>query len=221
MQRAAAILSLILKACGALALLAFVALAWQGWQTMIEARATLAATREATATAPALITAEVDKQLTGARADLNGQLTQTRLMLDKRLEVLSGALTSQLSEASLRLLAQTGAVSDGLTTVLKSANTTVQSTNTATQTANEILASKDIPGLVRDSRITVARAARTMGHLEQMSDSIARETPKTAAAVSGIAQDVHKVTTELTKPTPIWRRAINAAYQAGRFWTLL
>jgi hypothetical protein len=86
---------------------------------------------------------------------------------------------------------------------------------------NAVIADKDIPGLVRDARFATARAARTMGHVESMSDSIATETPKTAKAVSGIAQDVHTATSDFVKPQPLWRKILSGIGLASGFTKFL
>jgi hypothetical protein len=135
-------------------------------------------------------------------------------MAAKQLAVLNLTLASQLDRARTGLLAQTdGLARDARVTILGMGT----GVNQDLASLNAVMSDKDIPGLLRDARFATARAARTMGHVETMSDSIATETPKTAKAVSGIAQDVHTATSSFVKPQPWWKKILNGISLAAGF----
>jgi ElaB/YqjD/DUF883 family membrane-anchored ribosome-binding protein len=175
-------------------------------KTLRQTQASIQAIQKVSEALPGQVLSEVDKQMTGLRSDANSQLTATRLIADKQLATLNATLASQLDQTRSGLLGQT----DGLVRDARVGILGIQAGVTQDLASiNALVSDKDIPGLVRDSRFTVARAARVMGHVEVMSDSIAAETPKTAQAVSGIAQDVHTATSDFVKPQPLWRKILS------------
>lgn len=183
-------------------------------RTLKQTQASIQAIQRVSELLPAQALSEIDKQMNGLRSDANSQISATRLMAAKQLAALSLTLASQLDQTRAGLLAQTdGLARDARVTILGIG------TDVATNSAslNAVISDKDIPGLVRDARFATARAARTMGHVEAMSDSIATETPKTAKAVSGIAQDVHTATGSFVKPQPWWKKILNGISLAAGF----
>jgi hypothetical protein len=82
---------------------------------------------------------------------------------------------------------------------------------------------KDIQGTVRDTRFLMARAARTAGHIEQMSDAIQKATPEVTQSVvsigksaDSIAADAKREADDLTKPKHWYDRILGPVYTVGR-----
>jgi hypothetical protein len=82
---------------------------------------------------------------------------------------------------------------------------------------------KEIQGTVRDTRFLVARAARTAGHIEQMSNAIEKATPEVSQSIvsvgksaDGIAADVKREADTVTRPKHWYEKVLGPVYTVGR-----
>ena len=93
-------------------------------------------------------------------------------------------------------------------------------THAGEATAQLALASRETPDLVRDARFLAARSARTMGHVEQMADTVERvvktEVPPAMAGVRLMTVDISGAVHEATKPKPWWKKAGSYAELAAK-----
>lgn len=174
------------------------------------ARAQLALT-SAQSTAESVPTI-LDRHLTILQTSLQYQTSLTRADLNHQLDLTRQSITSEIAPISSHTV-------EMLSATTETVNQTRESLIPALQSVQK--ASDDFPDLIRDLRFTAARSARTMGHVEQMSDAIAAATPamtattaKTSKELSGIATDIHKVTSRVTGPKP-WYRKVWSVIQTG------
>jgi hypothetical protein len=156
----------------------------------------------------------VDRQVTAARADAVGQIAATRSAVTGQLV---GVLDSRLGSIQKDVNGQASTLNATLTQTLKPM---------AAIEENTAKASEDLPGLVRDSRFFMARAARTAGHVEQMADTIEHETPKMTANADLIASSSVAVASSAAatgNEVAIAAKRFNAPqtkWQQFRMWTL-
>ncbi len=74
----------------------------------------------------------------------------------------------------------------------------------------------NIPKAVRDFRQDLALGGSLISHAENTANTVATAAPGTAKSVhriadagAGIAEDAHKLTTDLTKPQPWYKKALS------------
>ena len=171
--------------------------AWSAVPGQIDAARTDITGQIASARIGALL--EVDRQVVGLRADLSRQVSGIRADLMPRLDTMISQTDARVGQAlqiaDSRLGEATGAIV-GVRADLKP-------TLVATAALEAAIPPDDVAGVVRDSRFFLARAARTAGHVEQMSDRIEAAVPPAIATwqsiginANGIAVNVNR----LTKP---------------------
>lgn len=172
-------------------------------ETLTQARSTLASAQSIEESLPVLI----DHHLATLETNLNYQTAMTRGDLNHQIDLTRQSITAEISP-----------ISKNAVDTLKSTTAIINQTQLTLIPALASIqkASDEFPPLVRDLRFTAARSARTMGHVEQMSDAIAKATPamtatttRTSTQISGIATDVHTFTTSVVGPKPWYKKAWN------------
>jgi hypothetical protein len=149
--------------------------------------------------------ATVNTQATAIQRRADLRLASIQQMVDARTGQALQIADSRLSEAT----AQVAKVQAYLHPVLANAAASIDP--------------KEIQGTVRDTRFLVARAARTAGHIEQMSVAIEKATPQVTQSVvgigksaDGIAADVKRETEVLTRPKHWYEKILGPVYTIGR-----
>jgi methyl-accepting chemotaxis protein len=156
-------------------------------------------------------------------------LQKTGVVLCNTISVIPGRLDAVISEvnkaneilgtSSATLLSQTSEVQRNLSQTLAGVDsTTAQLKANLTQLGSmedsitKVVSNPDIPALVRDARQTVALTGSTMSHVRTTANVIAEQAPAVGAStvriadnVAGVTADVHKITTDFTKPKPWWK----------------
>lgn len=202
MQRLATILNALFRLAEVSALIALAWLAISVNRAIHEATASMVAIQHVAEALPSQVLAEAHGQLSGARADMAKQLTETNKILDRHLAIATGSLYREIEQARIELTGQTGAVTKELSSTL--------------QSANRVVSDPGIPALLRDSRQTVAITGVAMSHFREVADVAAREAPamaksanSIAASAAGVTGDIHVLTTDLTKPRPWYRKILS------------
>lgn len=149
--------------------------------------------------------ATVNTQATAIRKTADNRLQSIQNTADNRLQAIQQVVDARLGEVT----AQVAKVQEDLHPVLANAAASINP--------------EDIKGTVRDTRFLMARAARTAGHIEQMSDAIQKATPEVTQSVvgigksaDGIAKDVKREADVLTAPKPWYSKILGPIYTVGR-----
>ena len=148
--------------------------------------------------------ATVNTQATAIQHTADLRLASIQQMVDTRTAQALQIADSRLSEAT----AQVARVQADLHPVLANAAASIDP--------------KEIQGTVRDSRFLMARAARTAGHVEQMTDAIEKATPEVTQSIvsvgksaDGIAADVKREADIITKPKHWYEKILGPLYTVG------
>lgn len=140
----------------------------------------------------------------------------------KVLDVHLGKVNTTLDKTARALTLQTGSVQRDLSRTLVGVDRTTAATEKlaldfekSTNSLDAVISDPDIPALVRDLRITAAQTGVTMSHVRSLTNTLAQAAPQmasssnsVAAASAGVAQDVHKLTSDMTKPRPWYQKAL-------------
>lgn len=150
--------------------------------------------------------AAIQTQVVGTRKDLDAQLgafNSTALLAVTNLGKTSNSLLKQTGSLQ-RDISVTLAGLDNTTSKLQTVLNTV---DTTVATVKNVVVESEVPALVKDSRMAVGQTALTMAHvrgltntLDQAAPAIAKSVERAADATAGITVDVHKITTDVTKP---------------------
>jgi hypothetical protein len=137
------------------------------------------------------LTNKADAQLTGARADIRSGISDSLARVDD----IRVTLQDAVNKADNRIQS----LDDKLTPIL---------TNAASITA--AVEPKEVAGAIRDTRFLLARSARTVGHVEQMADTIETvvktEVPPTSKAIRVAAQDLGGAVHQAVQPKPWYKK---------------
>jgi hypothetical protein len=198
----------LLSACVAFCL-SLVKLVRDADTTVKAAPAEIIATRSA-------LTAEIDATRSDLLATVNTQATALQKTADHRLDSIERMVDTRTAQAlqiaDSRLSEATGEIAkvqEDLHPVLANAAASIDP--------------KEIQGTVRDTRFLMARAARTAGHIEQMSNEIQKATPEVAQSIVGIgksadsiAADAKREADSLTAPKHWYDKILGPLYTVGR-----
>ena len=141
----------------------------------------------------------VDRQATALRSDATGQIRDLRTETLARVDALTVRTDARVGQALQVADSRLGEATGAIVGLREDLAPTLR--NSAALTA--AIPPDEVAGVVRDSRFFLARAARTAGHVEQMSDRIEAAVPPAIATwqsiginANGIAANVNR----LTKP---------------------
>jgi hypothetical protein len=153
-----------------------------------------------------------ERQIAALRVDTLAEVDRIRGTADTHLGNIERIADSRLQET-------TGTLAG----IREDISPTLNNAAALTASAAHVAASDDIPGVIRDTRFLMARAARTAGHIEQAADAVegsAKEfrgaLPRTLAGWDRIVANSDETTkqtanfmgnlAEMTKPLPTWAR---------------
>lgn len=189
----------LLKGCGAVALLSLAALFIQLTLAArtLEAQTTLLVTQT---------TAELDAanhQLEEANDDAGRAMVDITNLLTKMV----ADFDKQITEANRQIALTRTGLQGSVETLVQTSAETLRHTTQTLDSVNQVIADKDIPKLIRDTRQTMAIAGSAASHIESTANSIAHVAPSigasiesTAKSADGIAADVHEVADSIVHP---------------------
>lgn len=141
---------------------------------------------------------------------VQADLSDTKQLLDRQLS----RFNSTLDKTSGGLLGQTKLIQSSLSQTLAgvngltdAANKTLASADASMKSVNAVVSDPNIPASLRDVRINLALAGVTMSHIRKIADvgastapAVAKSVERVSEAAAGISEDVHLITSDVTKP---------------------
>ena len=181
---------------------------------------------EITATKYALI-AEIQNTRTDLLATVNTQATAIERTADHRLASIQKTADNRLASIEQMVDDRTGQALQIADSRLADATAQVAKVQAdlhpVLANAAASIDPKEIQGTVRDTRYLMARAARTAGHIEQMSNAIEKATPEVSQSIVGIGKsaegvsaDVKREADSMTGPKPWYSKILGPIYTIGR-----